>query len=69
MAVNELAVVLKARELVNEVDATAIPVTIGAYLKHIGATLHVDHDLGVNEAGYTIEIKRSAPHQREWQRQ
>src|SRR5580698_4123752 len=57
MAVDELSVVLKARELINEVDPTAIPVTIEAYLKHIGATLRVDHDLGVDEAGYTVEIK------------
>jgi hypothetical protein len=55
--VDELFVVLKARELINKVGPTAIPVPIDAYLEHVDAVLRVDHNLGVNEAGYTVEIR------------
>lgn len=54
---DELSVVLKARELVNKVGPTTIPVPIKPYLDQIGAVLRVDHDLGANEAGYTVDIQ------------
>jgi hypothetical protein len=57
MAVDELSVVLKARELINKVGPSAIPVPIEPYLEQLGAVLRVDDDLGANEAGYTVEIK------------
>jgi hypothetical protein len=57
MAMDEFSVVLKARELINNVRPTAIPVPIEPYLERIGAVLRVDHTLGANEAGYTVEVK------------
>lgn len=54
---DELSVVLKARELVNKVAPTAIPVPLKPYLDQINAVLRVDYDMGANEAGYTVEVK------------
>jgi Zn-dependent peptidase ImmA (M78 family) len=57
MAMDELSVVLKARELITKVGPSAIPVPIEPYLEQLGAVLRIDYDLGANEAGYTVEIK------------
>jgi Zn-dependent peptidase ImmA (M78 family) len=57
MAMDELSVVLKARELINKVGPTALPVPIKPCLDQIGAVLRVDYDLGADEAGYTVEAK------------
>jgi uncharacterized protein DUF955 len=57
MAMDELSAVLKARELINKVGPTAIPVPIKPYLDQICAVLRVDYDLGADEAGYTVEVK------------
>jgi len=54
---DELSVVLRARELINKVGPTAIPVPIKPYLDQIGAVLRVDYDLGAEEAGYTVEVR------------
>jgi hypothetical protein len=51
---DELSVVLKARELINRVAPTTIPVPIEAYVADIGARLRLDHDLGPDEAGFSI---------------
>jgi hypothetical protein len=48
---DEFSAVNKARHLVNKVGPTAIPVPIEPYLEQAGAVLHVDHDLGSDEAG------------------
>jgi hypothetical protein len=45
--VDELSVVLKARELINKVSPTIIPVPIEAYVEHVGAVLRPRHDLVV----------------------
>src|SRR5260370_24724481 len=55
MAMDELSVVLTARELINKVGPTAIPVPIKPYAEQVGAVLHVDHDLTAEEAGYAFE--------------
>jgi Zn-dependent peptidase ImmA (M78 family) len=57
MAMDEFSAVMKARQLVNKVAPTVIPVPIEPYLERIGAALRTDHDLGANEAGYTVEVK------------
>jgi hypothetical protein len=57
MAMDEFSAVMKARQLVNKVSPAAIPVPIEPYLQQVGAVLRVDHDLGADEAGYTVEIK------------
>jgi len=57
MVMDEFSAALKARELVNKVGPTAIPVPIQPYLDQIGAVLRIDKDLGPEEAGYTIEVK------------
>ena len=50
-----LTVVLKARELINKVGPTTIPVSIKAYVEHVGAVLRVEHDLAADEPGYSFE--------------
>lgn len=55
MAMDELSVVLKARELINKVGPSTIPVSIKSYVDHVGAVLHVDENLGADEAGYAFE--------------
>ena len=55
MVVDELSVVLKARELINKVGPSTIPVPIKPYVEQVGAVLHVDHGLAADEAGYAFE--------------
>jgi hypothetical protein len=55
VAVDELTVVLKARELINKVGPTTIPVSIKAYVEHVGAVLRVEHDHNSDEPGYSFE--------------
>ncbi len=57
MAMDEFSAVMRARQLVNKVSPTTIPVPIEPYLVQLGAILRVDHDLPANEAGYTVEVK------------
>lgn len=52
---DELSVVLKARELINKVGPTTIPAPIKAYVEHVGAFLRLEHDLGPDEAGWCFE--------------
>jgi IrrE N-terminal-like domain len=53
---DELSAVLKARELVNEVSPTGLPVSVRAYADQIGAIIHVDKDLKPDEQGYCVDI-------------
>jgi hypothetical protein len=48
-------VVLTARELINKVSPTIIPVPIEAYVEHIGAVLRPQYDLEPNEPGWCFE--------------
>lgn len=57
MAMDEFTAVMRARQIVNKVNPTTMPVPIEPYLEQLGAVLRLDHDLGADEAGYTIEIK------------
>ncbi|HUN96104.1 MAG TPA: ImmA/IrrE family metallo-endopeptidase [Bradyrhizobium sp.] len=52
---DELSVVLKARELVNKVRPTSIPVAIEPYAECVGAVLRIDNGLTADEAGYSFE--------------
>lgn len=52
---DELSVVLKARELINKVNPTVIPVPIKAYVEQAGAVLRVQDDLEANEPGFSFE--------------
>ncbi|MGH6875749.1 MAG: ImmA/IrrE family metallo-endopeptidase [Rhizomicrobium sp.] len=52
---DEFAVVMKARELINKVGPTTIPAPIGSYVEQIGAVLRVRHDLEENEPGFSFE--------------
>jgi hypothetical protein len=56
MPMDEFSVVMKARQLVNKVAPTKIPVPIKPYLEQLSAVLRIDYDLGADEAGYTVEI-------------
>jgi Zn-dependent peptidase ImmA (M78 family) len=53
--VDELTAVLKARGLVSKVGPTTIPVSIKAYVEHVGAVLRVEDDLAADEPGYSFE--------------
>jgi hypothetical protein len=53
--VDEFSVVLKARELINKVSPTIIPVLIEAYVEHVGAVLRPRHDLEPDEPGWCFE--------------
>jgi hypothetical protein len=50
---DELSVVLKAREFVNQVSPKTFPVSVKAYVAHIGGTMKVDCDLGSEEDGWS----------------
>lgn len=53
---DELSAVLKARELVNKVSPTSLPVSVKAYADQVGAIIHVDEDLQPDEQGYCVDI-------------
>lgn len=53
---DELSAVLKARELVNQVSPTSLPVSVRAYADQVGAIIHVDEDLKPDEQGYCVDI-------------
>jgi hypothetical protein len=53
---DELSAVLKARELVNKVSPTSLPVSVKAYADQVGAIIHVDEDLKPDEQGYCVDI-------------
>jgi hypothetical protein len=53
---DELSAVLKARELVNKVSPTSLPVSVKAYADEIGAIIHVDEDLKPDEQGYCVDV-------------
>lgn len=51
---DELGAVLKARELVNKVNPTAIPVPVESYVKQVEAVLRPQTDLGPDEPGWSF---------------
>jgi Zn-dependent peptidase ImmA (M78 family) len=53
---DELSAVLKAREIVNKVSPTSLPVSVKAYADEVGAIIHVDEDLKPDEQGYCVDI-------------
>src|SRR5207248_2609964 len=53
---DELSAVLKARELINKVSPTSLPVSVRAHADQIGAIIHVDEDLKPDEQGYCVDI-------------
>lgn len=53
---DEFTAIMRARELVRTIGASAIPVSIQAYADHVGARLKLDDSMGPDEAGCTIEI-------------
>jgi len=55
--VDELTVAMRARELIGKVGPLAIPVSIEAYLDHVGAVLRVRYDMEPNEAGMSFKSK------------
>jgi len=50
---DELSAALKAREFVNKVNPTTIPVSMQAYVNQIEATIKVSHDLSDDEDGFS----------------
>jgi Zn-dependent peptidase ImmA (M78 family) len=50
---DELSATLKAREFVNKVNPTAIPVSMAAYASHVGATIKKAYDLEGDEDGFS----------------
>lgn len=52
---DELSVVLKARALVKKVAPTTVRAPVEAYVKEVGAVLHLDDTLGSNEPGWTFQ--------------
>lgn len=57
MAMDEFGAVLKARELVNKVKPTTIPVPVEIYAQHVGAVIRPQTDLGPDEPGWSFESK------------
>jgi hypothetical protein len=55
MSLDEFTVVMRARELINKVSPTTIPVPVQAYVEHVGAVLRVRQDLDANEPGFSFE--------------
>ena len=51
---DELGAVLKARELVNKVNPTAVPVSVEAYVNEVKAILRPQTDLGPDEPGWSF---------------
>jgi len=56
---DEFTVVSRARAFIRQVNSTAIPAPIDAYLAHAGAKLKRDRTMKPDEAGYTYELKGS----------
>ena len=54
MIVNELSVVLKARNFVDTVNPKTIPVSIQAYVDHIGAVVRLQDELELDEPGLVV---------------
>lgn len=52
---DELSAVLKARTLVNKVDPQRAPVDMEAYVREIGAVLHMDGTLDPDEPGWSFK--------------
>ena len=52
---DELSAVLKARELINKVGPTSIPISVRIYVDNIEGTLRVEHDLAPDEAGWSFQ--------------
>jgi len=57
MAMDEFTIVTKARAFVRQVNSTAIPAPIDAYIDKAGAKLKLDKTMKPDEAGYSYELK------------
>lgn len=51
---DEISVVLEARKFVNKVDPRSVPVPIQAYVHHIGAVVHRQTELELDEPGWSF---------------
>lgn len=52
---DEFGAVLKARELVQKVNPTTIPVPVENYAQHVGAVIRPQTDLGPDEPGWSFK--------------
>jgi IrrE N-terminal-like domain len=57
MAMDEFTIVTKARAFVRQVNSTAIPAPIDAYIDKAAAKLKRDKTMKLGEAGYSYELK------------
>jgi hypothetical protein len=57
VSLDEVSVVMKARELVRLVNPATFPVEVESYARQIGATVRLETDLGEDEPGWSCEIK------------
>ncbi len=55
MGMDEFQAVLKARELVQKVKPTTIPVPVELYAQEVGAVIRPQDDMEADEAGYCFE--------------
>lgn len=51
---DELTAAIKARELIQRVNVSSIPVQVEPFLTALGCELRVDNDLSPNEPGYCL---------------
>lgn len=56
-AMDELTAVLRARDFVNKVAPTTLPVSVKAYAEQIGASIYVDDEMQADEQGYCLEVR------------
>lgn len=54
---NESTAEFRARQLVTAVKPSSIPVSVEAYVKHVGAVLRPQKDLAPNEPGWSFQSK------------
>ena len=51
---DELTAAIKARDLIQRVNVSSVPVQVEPFLAALGCELKVDNDMGRNEAGYCL---------------
>lgn len=51
---DELQVVLRARQFIREIGQNTVPCSVDGYITHVGGRLKTDSDLGADEAGYSL---------------
>jgi len=55
MAIDEITAVMRARQLVSEVNPANVPVDITSYASHVDAKIHLQSDLEPDEPGWSFE--------------